>query len=225
MDPPRSTLGLTAPPRRRTYATRVLRVDLSRVGSARVTSGAVNGGGARVKCACRFYSSRPIRDSSRWVLPADLRTTPTTPTDPATDVDVDVDGKERDGIQYDERGRRGPWRMNVVAAIRQAHARGLTAPDAPSQKADEPTPSQRRRAQAGVQQRGHEGRVLPSTDRRSSVPAVRPNRRISRARRTPTSRPLRTRARRRRRARGAGMATSATPCSTRWRRRDWTRIR
>lgn len=59
LDPPRSTLGLTALPRRRTYATRVLRVHLSRVGSARVTSGAVNGGGARVKCACRFYSSRP----------------------------------------------------------------------------------------------------------------------------------------------------------------------
>ena len=110
LDPPRSTLGLTALPRRRTYATRVLRVDLSRVGSARVTSGAVNGGGARVKCACRFYSSRPIRDSSRWVLPADLRTTPTTPTDPATTSTSTSMGRSATGSNTTS-AVAGSWRM------------------------------------------------------------------------------------------------------------------
>ena len=49
------------------------------------------------------------------------------------DVDVDVDGKERDGIQYDERGRR-VLADDVVAAIRQAHARGLTAPMLPPKR-------------------------------------------------------------------------------------------
>lgn len=110
LDPPRSTLGLTALPRRRTYATRVLRVHLSRVGSARVTSGAVNGGGARVKCACRFYSSRPIRDSSRWVLPADLRTTPTTPTDPATTSTSTSMGRSATGSNTTS-AVAGSWRM------------------------------------------------------------------------------------------------------------------
>ena len=49
------------------------------------------------------------------------------------DVDVDVDGNERDGIQYDERGRR-VLADDVVAAIRQAHARGLTAPMLPPKR-------------------------------------------------------------------------------------------
>ena len=49
------------------------------------------------------------------------------------DVDVDGDENERDAVKYDERGRR-ILADDIVAAIHQAHARGLTAPMLPPKR-------------------------------------------------------------------------------------------
>ena len=49
------------------------------------------------------------------------------------DVDVDDDENERDAVKYDERGRR-ILADDIVAAIHQAHARGLTAPMLPPKR-------------------------------------------------------------------------------------------
>ena len=49
------------------------------------------------------------------------------------EVDVDGDENERDAVEYDERGRR-ILADDIVAAIHQAHARGLTAPMLPPKR-------------------------------------------------------------------------------------------